>query len=81
MDEPTILRVIGFPIDIEGRRINLRRYGLKPIALAASTPASILVVGSSMDAGKTASHLNDSRWFIASSAKRHRRQVRTIRLD
>ncbi len=53
MKEPTILRPLGFALDRDGRRVNLRRVGLAPANPTTNSPTSVLVVGSSMDAGKT----------------------------
>lgn len=51
MGEPTRLRPLGYVVDGAGERVNLRRYGRMP-ALAPKT-TTVVVVGSSMDSGKT----------------------------
>jgi len=53
MEAPTLLRPIAFPRGSDGGRINLCEHGLAPIEPAPARPRTILVVGSSMDAGKT----------------------------
>lgn len=52
MRDPTILMPIGGLVDKSGQRVNLHRFGLRPIPSSAA-PTSILVVGSTMDSGKT----------------------------
>lgn len=51
MGEPTILRPIALLCDSSGARVNLRDYGRSPVL--ASRVTTIVVVGSSMDSGKT----------------------------
>ena len=52
MSEPTLIEPLGFLLDEQGQTANLSRYALKK---RAGTPRvkTIVVVGSSMDAGKT----------------------------
>ncbi len=51
MGEPTRLRPVGYLVDEVGRRVNLRDYARGPTIAPRTT--TILVVGSSMDSGKT----------------------------
>ncbi len=51
-DEPTILKPLGYLTSEHGGCANLRDYGLKKSPVQNESPI-ILVVGSSMDAGKT----------------------------
>ena len=53
MRPPTVLRALGCPLDQSGERVNLRRFGLRPAAPTGAVPTSVLVVGSTMDSGKT----------------------------
>jgi hypothetical protein len=54
MDHPTRLKIIGGVCDAQDRPINLRAFGLKSgVAPRAGKREVILVVGSSMNAGKT----------------------------
>lgn len=51
---PTQITPLGLVTDRRGRRVNLADFALPPIALpAAERPATIAVVGTSMDSGKT----------------------------
>ncbi len=50
--EPSRLRLLGAIGDADGRVIQLREHGLLPIAMK-KRPRTVVVVGSSMDAGKT----------------------------
>lgn len=52
MREPTLLRPLGFLLNESGEVVNLRDYGIRPIETVARV-STIVVVGSSMDAGKT----------------------------
>ncbi len=51
--EPTVLEPLGFLADADGVVINLRRFGLRPSPATARRVRTILMVGSSMDSGKT----------------------------
>ena len=54
MIEPTCLEWIGTLADGESKALNLRRFALRPRRTAAvPCPRTVLVVGSSMNAGKT----------------------------
>lgn len=53
MGEPTKLRVLGMVGDHDGRPINQRGFGLPPQGNGGGDAEVILVVGSSMNAGKT----------------------------
>lgn len=54
MKPPTTLRALGYLLDESGERVNLEAYGLTPIEVpSARRPRIIIVVGSSMDSGKT----------------------------
>ncbi len=55
MDErpPTVLRSLGYLLDSSGRRVNLQTHGLKLNGTPLARATTILVVGSSMDSGKT----------------------------
>ena len=52
ISDPTVIEPLGFLNDGTGAAINLSHFGLMPLALAELTP-TLLVLGSSMDAGKT----------------------------
>lgn len=53
MGEPTRLRVLGMVGDQDGRPINQRGFGLPPQGNGGGAAEVILVVGSSMNSGKT----------------------------
>ncbi|MGH3148602.1 MAG: DUF1611 domain-containing protein [Rubrobacter sp.] len=53
MGEPTKLRVLGMVGDRDGRPINQRGFGLPPQGNGGGDAEVILVIGSSMNAGKT----------------------------
>jgi len=53
MDPPTILRPLGYLLNGDPKRVNLTNYGIKTRTLPPHRPTVILVVGSSMDSGKT----------------------------
>lgn len=53
MGEPTKLRVLGMVGDQDGRPINQRGFGLPPRGNGGGDAEVILVIGSSMNAGKT----------------------------
>ncbi len=53
MREPTLLRPLGYLMDGDGKRVNLEAYGLRPDSRIRPSASIILVVGSSMDSGKT----------------------------
>lgn len=51
---PTRITPIGLVVDQQGERLNLRNWGLKPAPNhRAQRPATLAVVGASMNAGKT----------------------------
>jgi hypothetical protein len=53
MDPPTTLRSLGYLLDSSGRRVNLETHGIKLNGAPFAGATTILVVGSSMDSGKT----------------------------
>ena len=53
MAAPTVLRPLGYLLDQEGARVNLEQGGIRPLTMEFGQPTTILVVGSSMDSGKT----------------------------
>lgn len=53
MEPPTVLRPLGYLLNGQSTRVNLTRFGIRPIVHSADRPTVILVVGSSMDSGKT----------------------------
>lgn len=55
MGEPTLIRPLGYLSDGAGTRANLLDYSLKAQTSVGCSPYRILVVGSSMDSGKTTS--------------------------
>lgn len=55
MEEPTVLHPIGLLADVRGRRMNLAQLGLSDPGRLPTTPPTIVVVGTSMDSGKTTS--------------------------
>jgi hypothetical protein len=55
MPDPTLLEFVGYAKDIKGRKVNLRKWRLRPVASPEDLkrPAVVLAVGASMNAGKT----------------------------
>lgn len=53
MDPPTTLRSLGYLLDSSGRRVNLQTHSIKMNGAPYAGATTILVVGSSMDSGKT----------------------------
>ncbi len=53
MEPPTLLRPLGFVTDDAGQRVNLKQHALRPVQIGMAGSATIMVVGSSMDSGKT----------------------------
>jgi len=53
MDTPTILQPIGYLANGKASRVNLRDHAIPSGTLPADRPRIVLVVGSSMDSGKT----------------------------
>jgi len=53
MEPPTILRSLGYLLDSSGQRVNLQTHGIKLNGAPYAGAKIILVVGSSMDSGKT----------------------------
>ncbi len=51
--EPTILEPIGYLAEEDGSVLNLRNHGLRPQSADIKCVQTIVVLGSSMDAGKT----------------------------
>ncbi len=64
--EPTSLGFLGFVAGADGRRLNLADFGLAPIAVAGPRPRTILVVGASMNSGKTTAVANTVRGLARS---------------
>jgi len=57
-EPPTCLRYVGHVLDERGEKINLRRHALPTLDPPARRPKSIVVVGASMNAGKTTTVAN-----------------------
>lgn len=53
MKLPTVLHPLGYLRDRAGRRVNLRDYALQPVSASTQGIDIIVVVGASMDSGKT----------------------------
>jgi hypothetical protein len=55
MPDPTVLEFLGYAMDSDGHVVNLRDYRLKPAPVpeGAKRPTTVLVVGASMNSGKT----------------------------
>src|SRR5262245_16731836 len=54
MPDPTVLEWIGSPADRERRPLNLRQFAIRSrAARTRSSPVTLLVVGASMNSGKT----------------------------
>jgi len=53
MEPPTLLRPLVYLTERSSRRVSLARHGLPRLAHQVPRPETILVVGSSMDSGKT----------------------------
>lgn len=53
MSPPTLVRPLGYVVNGDGRRLNLTDYGIAGRAIPENRPTVILVVGASMDSGKT----------------------------
>ncbi len=66
MDPPTTIEPIGLLGDAEGRVFNLRATAMPSIAPTARRPMTIVVVGTSMNAGKTTSAAHLVRGLAAS---------------
>lgn len=60
-EPPTQLRFVGFVLDEHGRKINLKRHALTPQPLSGARPMTIVVVGASMNSGKTTTVANAVR--------------------
>lgn len=63
---PTRLRRLGYVVDDAGRRLNLRDFALAPQPMRARRPTTVLVVGASMNSGKTTAVANTVRGLAAS---------------
>jgi len=54
MPDPTVLEWVGRPTDAKGSPLNLRRFAIRPWRdVSSPRPRTLLVVGASMNAGKT----------------------------
>lgn len=51
--EPTLLKFLGFVRGRNGRKLNLKAYGMTPAPMPSGRPRTVLVVGASMNSGKT----------------------------
>lgn len=51
--EPTLLKPLGYLANPDGTKVNLRNFALKRASVPKDRATTILVLGSSMDAGKT----------------------------
>lgn len=60
-EPPTQLRRVGHVLDEHGRKINLKQFSLPPQPLAGERPMTIVVVGASMNSGKTTTVANAVR--------------------
>src|SRR5262249_44650766 len=60
-EPPTQLGFVGYVLDEHGRKINLRQYALPAPTPAGERPMTIVVVGASMNAGKTTTVANAVR--------------------
>ena len=60
-EPPTQLSFVGYVLDEQGRKINLRRHAIAAAPPAGPRPMTIVVVGASMNAGKTTTVANAVR--------------------
>lgn len=60
-EQPTVLKHAGYVLDENGKKINLRQFGISAVADPAPRPKTIVVVGASMNAGKTTTVANAVR--------------------
>jgi hypothetical protein len=61
LETPTLLRFVGNVLDENGKKLNLRDFAMSAGELPAQRPKSIVVVGASMNAGKTTTVANTVR--------------------
>jgi hypothetical protein len=61
LEPPTLLRFVGSVLDEAGEKINLRRFAMSAGALPKTRPTTIVVVGASMNSGKTTTVANAVR--------------------
>jgi hypothetical protein len=66
---PTHITPIGLVADAGGRRINLEAFSLPPLDVSADSPATIAVVGTSMDSGKTQTAVYLVRGLVAAGLR------------
>jgi hypothetical protein len=69
MKDPTTLRPLGYLVDGASERVNLTEHGLRPCRQPESRPATILVVGSAMDSGKTTAAYSVIQGLMRSGAR------------
>jgi hypothetical protein len=60
-EPPTQLRLVGYVLDEHGQKINLRRHAMAAPPLEGERPMTIVVVGASMNSGKTTTVANAVR--------------------
>ncbi|MGH8222535.1 MAG: DUF1611 domain-containing protein [Woeseiaceae bacterium] len=67
---PTHITPIGLLADEEGRRVNLREYALPSLRpMSDQQPATIAVIGTSMDSGKTQTAVYVTRGLVAAGLR------------
>ncbi len=69
MEPPTIVKPLGYLLNGDSTRANLTHYGLEKRALPQTRPKAVLVVGSSMDSGKTTAAFSIINGLSKSGAK------------
>ena len=69
MGTPTALAPIGLLGDDDGRPANVADWALSPVAMVGSPPRTIVVVGTSMNAGKTTTVANLIRGLVTSGRR------------
>lgn len=59
IEDPTKVQMVGYVLDGSGRKVSIRDHGIRPRPITTSkVPAVIVVVGASMNSGKTTAVAN-----------------------
>ncbi|MGF1595976.1 MAG: DUF1611 domain-containing protein [Acidimicrobiales bacterium] len=75
IDEPTVVEVLGFACDEDGRKVNLAQHRIASsvpagtVPEAAARPHTIIVCGTSMNSGKTTSAAGLIRGLVAGGTR------------